>query len=81
MTTSLTQMHIKTASLNCIYEIASAADSLIIPLKASTKCETVNQPDGSCKDYAYVQIFNQGQTKPLAKKRFYLNLKEATTCK
>jgi len=57
-----------------VYTINSAADILNVPLKASMDCETVNQPDGSCKDYAYLQVFNAGETKPAAKKRFYLKL-------
>lgn len=57
-----------------VYQVASAEELLTIPLKASMECETVNQPDGSCKDYAYVQVFNQGDAKPRAKKRFYLKL-------
>ncbi len=64
-----------------VYTVNSAADILNISLKASTTCESVNQPDGSCKDYAYLQVFNQGDLKPRAKKRFYLKLKETSTCK
>ncbi|HXH74444.1 MAG TPA: hypothetical protein VNJ08_05740 [Bacteriovoracaceae bacterium] len=60
-----------------VYEVSSAEDLLTIPVKASMDCETVNQPDGSCKDYAYVQVFNQGDAKPRAKKRFYLKLNKA----
>lgn len=57
-----------------VYQVASAEELLTIPVKASMECDTVNQPDGSCKDYAYVQVFNQGDSKPRAKKRFYLKL-------
>jgi hypothetical protein len=64
-----------------VYTVNSAADVLNIKLKASMKCETVNQPDGSCKDYAYLQVFSPGDLKPRAKKRFYLKLKETQTCK
>lgn len=60
-----------------VYTINSADEILTIPLKASMECEFVNQPDGSCKDYAYVQIFNDGDVKPRAKKRFYLKLNKA----
>ena len=56
------------------YTINSEEEVLDVPLRASMECETVNQPDGSCKDYAYLQVFNQGETKPVAKKRFYLKL-------
>lgn len=57
-----------------VYTITSKEDLLNIPLTASTTCEVVNQPDGSCKDYAYLQVFNLGDQKPIAKKRFYLRL-------
>jgi hypothetical protein len=57
-----------------VYTVTSKEDLLNIPLSASINCEVVNQPDGSCKDYAYLQVFNLGDQKPLAKKRFYLRL-------
>ncbi|MDZ4675966.1 MAG: hypothetical protein SGI74_00520 [Oligoflexia bacterium] len=45
-------------------------------LTASGTCDQVNLGDGSCKDYAYVQLFNNGNDKkPVAKKRFYLQIK------
>ncbi len=59
-----------------IYRVESEGDLLKIPLKVSMKCETVNQPDGSCKDYAYLQVYKEGESKPRAKKRFYLNISE-----
>lgn len=64
-----------------VYVVNGPNEILDIPLQVSMKCDQVNQPDGSCKDYAYVQVWNQGATKPLAKKRFYLKVKDqATTC-
>lgn len=57
-----------------VYTINSASEVLSLPLRASMDCETVNQPDGSCKDYAYLQVFGAGEAKPVAKKRFYLKL-------
>jgi hypothetical protein len=60
-----------------VYTVNSEAELLTVPLKASMECESVNQPDGSCKDYAYLQIFNAGEKKPIAKKRFYLQLNKA----
>jgi hypothetical protein len=45
-------------------------------LSAIGKCDEVNQGDGSCKDYVYLQVFNSGNDlKPVAKKRFYLQIK------
>lgn len=61
-----------------VYTIHSEDEILDIPVKASLECDYVNQPDGSCKDYAYIQVYNSETSKPVAKKRFYLMLnKEA----
>jgi hypothetical protein len=59
-----------------VYTLNSEADELNIPLTASGTCDQVNQPDGSCKDYAYIQIYNNGKEnqRPSAKKRFYLKI-------
>jgi len=58
------------------YVLQSEADVVDINLTASGKCDSINQEDGSCKDYAYIQIFNSGHEteKPSAKKRFYLKI-------
>lgn len=64
-----------------VYTVNSADEVLSIPLAVNTnECDEVNQPDGSCKDYAYVQVFNQGGEKPVAKKRFYLKVKPGAAC-
>ncbi len=55
------------------FVVNSAAEIADFPVRA-LGCDSVNQPDGSCKDYAYVQVFNQDSVKPIAKKRFYLKL-------
>ena len=60
-----------------LYTINSEDEILNIPLRASMDCENVNQPDGSCKDYAYIQVYNNDSLKPVAKKRFYLKLNKA----
>lgn len=60
------------------FVLHSENDILSIPLRASMNCETINQPDGSCKDYAYLQIFHPGASRPIAKKRFYLKLNKAS---
>lgn len=56
------------------YTVHSEDELLEIPIKANPVCDFINSPDGSCKDYAYIQIFNSGLHKPIAKKRFYLRL-------
>jgi len=57
------------------YVLRSEQDTALIPLSVTGKCDEVNRPDGSCVDYAYVQIWNRGEkVEPQAKKRFYLRV-------
>ncbi len=57
------------------YVLNSETELAKFTLGTDGKCDEVNRPDGSCVDYAYVQIWNQGETvKPQAKKRFYLRV-------
>jgi hypothetical protein len=57
------------------YVLRSEQDTALIPLSVSGKCDEVNRPDGSCVDYAYIQIWNRGEkVEPQAKKRFYLRV-------
>ncbi len=61
-----------------VYTLKSEADIAKIPLVATAQCDEINRDDGSCVDYASVQILNNGQdanSKPQAKKRFYLRMK------
>ena len=64
-----------------VYVVNSADEILNIPLRGSMTCEDVNQPDGACKDYAYIQIFSAGLKKPVAKKRFYVMINGDKSCK
>ncbi len=63
-----------------VYTLNNGNDMLVLPIRASMKCDSINQPDGSCKDYAYIQVYNNGDSKPLAKKRFYLQIKDSQKC-
>lgn len=63
-----------------VYTVNSAEEILSIPVKASMTCDSINQPDGHCKDYAYLQVFTVGGDKPVAKKRFYVQIKDKATC-
>jgi hypothetical protein len=63
----------ETGSLS--YTLNTEADLAKFTLGTDGKCDEINRPDGSCVDYAYIQIWNQGETvKPQAKKRFYLRV-------
>lgn len=57
-----------------IYTVQSESDILTLPVQAEVECDFINQPDGSCSDYAYLQVYNEGSHKPIAKKRFYLKI-------
>jgi hypothetical protein len=58
-----------------VHVLKSEADLAKIHLTATGKCDAINRPDNSCVDYAYIQIWNDGETqKPAAKKRFYLRV-------
>ncbi len=57
------------------YKLNSESDTLDFNLKAYGTCDEINRDDGSCVDFAYVQIWNNGENKPVAKKRFYLRIK------
>lgn len=60
---------------NLTYVLNSESDVARFTVGTDGKCDEVNRPDGSCVDYVYVQIWNQGETvKPQAKKRFYLRV-------
>lgn len=59
-----------------IVTLQSEADVATIPMKVYGKCDYANREDGSCVDFAYVQIWNGADAKkPVAKKRFYLRIK------
>jgi hypothetical protein len=41
---------------------------------ATSGCDFVNREDGSCSDFAYIKVFNNGEAHPASKKRFYLQI-------
>lgn len=57
-----------------VYTLNSEADVAKIPLQVTGACDYVNRPDGSCSDFAYIQVWNHGDNHPIAKKRFYLKV-------
>ncbi|WP_158997405.1 gluzincin family metallopeptidase [Pigmentibacter ruber] len=62
-----------------VYTLNSEADIAKIPLSVTGQCDEINRDDGSCVDYASVQILNNGQdltSRPVAKKRFYIRMKQ-----
>jgi hypothetical protein len=59
-----------------LYTINGPGESVPVRVAANGACDYANRDDGSCVDYAYLQIRNQGDTdRPVAKKRFYLRIK------
>jgi hypothetical protein len=59
-----------------VHTLKSEADEVSIPLTVSGECDEVNREDGSCVDFAYIQLWPNGADKPVAKKRFYLRVKQ-----
>jgi len=49
-------------------------DVASIELEATGTCDEINRDDGSCVDYAYIQLIPSGLEKPVGKKRFYLRI-------
>jgi hypothetical protein len=59
------------------YTLNSASDKITTSVSINNKCDFINREDGSCVDFAYIQLWPTGATQPVAKKRFYLKLKPA----
>lgn len=57
-----------------IFTLLSESNEIKVPLTVLGKCDAINRPDGSCVDYVHLQVFNRGESKPVAKKRFYLRV-------
>ena len=58
------------------YTLSADSPGIDLPLEVSGTCDQINRTDESCVDYAYVQIWNNGEAEnPVAKKRFYLRVK------
>lgn len=55
--------------------LTSDADIAHIPVKVLGRCDYTNRDGGGCKDFVYVQILNAGASEPVAKKRFYVAVK------
>lgn len=58
-----------------VFVLNGPDDVLRLPLAIKSPCDAINRSDGTCSDFAYVQLWNAGATDPVAKKRFYLRLK------
>jgi hypothetical protein len=58
------------------YQLNSADEILNLNLSITGVCDFSNRQDGSCSDYAYIQLWPEGANQPIAKKRFYLRLKK-----
>ena len=58
-----------------IFEITSTGQSIDIPLTVKGTCDTINRGDGTCSDFAYIQVWNKDGERAVAKKRFYLRIK------
>lgn len=57
------------------YPLQGPGEVLSIDLTVTGRCDEVNRGDGSCVDFAYIQLWPLGASSPIGKKRFYLRLK------
>lgn len=60
------------------FVLNAPGEELQIPLGVNGTCDSINRRDGSCSDFAYVQVYEQQANMPVAKKRFYVRLKAKT---
>jgi len=57
-----------------VTQLNTAEEFAQFSLTALSGCDFVNREDGGCSDFAYIQVYNSGDTRPVAKKRFYIRL-------
>lgn len=55
--------------------LTAADQDVSAQLSVTGKCDAINREDGSCSDFVYIQIFRDGDQKPIGKKRFYVRVK------
>jgi hypothetical protein len=56
------------------WTIAKSGDEVDVPVTVLAGCDQINRGDGRCSDFAYVQLINAGESRPIGKKRFYVNV-------
>ena len=56
--------------------LQSESETAKINLTALPGCDFVNREDGSCSDFVYIKVLNNGDNHAAAKKRFYLRISE-----
>ncbi len=57
------------------YRLQGPGEVLSIDLTVDGRCDEVNRGDGSCVDFASVQLWSQGASSTIGKKRFYVRWK------
>jgi hypothetical protein len=55
------------------WTLNNESETLTIPLDVRGQCDEINRQDGSCVDYAAIDVVDSSE-KPIAKKRFYLRV-------
>jgi hypothetical protein len=58
-----------------VFTFHSEADTAKFRVAALPGCDFVNRPDGTCQDFVYMKVYNNGDKEPVAKKRFYVRVK------
>jgi hypothetical protein len=61
------------------YTLRSEQDRIALPVAVDGACDDINTGASGCKDFVYVKLFNgpDATGNPIAKKRFYVELKPA----
>ena len=56
------------------WAITQSGQEIDAPITVLAGCDQINRNDNRCSDFAYIQIYNAGETAPVGKKRFYVNV-------
>jgi len=60
------------------WTVQKSGDEINVPVTVLAGCDQINRVDQRCSDFAYLKLYNAGQSKPFGKKRFYVNVKALT---
>jgi len=60
-----------------VFTLNNEKEVVHFKVAARAGCDFVNRPDGSCSDFVYIKIYNNGEKDPVAKKRFYVRVSAA----
>jgi hypothetical protein len=56
------------------WTLTQSGQEIDAPITVLAGCDSINRNDNRCSDFAYIQVINSGDTLPIGKKRFYVNV-------